>query len=222
MPFFLLLIHLQAYQIPRTLSYLLFHLPPDTSHFFRRCQLFLSSVFKGHHLHLRSLTTPSPFGRHHLQLHDSPTYVTCDSQWQDVLSFSVMCAISSSVVCSLTQLTIHLIPRPFNLCRCNPNYTPPLRRAPLLLSLGLHNSLIVSMHKSITFEVHQRHVPYPHHCKFKSLLHVNLPNHRTTHRTPRAAFPVEVQLRNRPSTRDVCSCISSCRFIDRDVFLQLS
>ena len=63
-----------------------------------------------HHLHLRTLTTPSPFGGHHLQLHASPAYVTSESKWQDFFS--------SSVMCSLTQLTINFIPRPFNLCRC--------------------------------------------------------------------------------------------------------
>ena len=102
----------------------------------------------------------------------------------------------------------------------HPIFSPSLRQALLLLPVG--NSMTVSMHTSTTFEVYQCHVPFPHQCKFKSLLRVNLPRHRTTHRTPRSAFLVEVQLRNRPSTRDVCSCFSSYRFIDRDVFLQLS
>ena len=102
----------------------------------------------------------------------------------------------------------------------HPICSPSLRQAPLVLSVG--RSLIVRIHTSITFEVYQRHVSFPHHCNCKSLLHVNLPRHCTTHRTPRSAFPIEVQLRNRPFTRDVSSCFSSYRFINCNVFLQLS
>ena len=67
-PFFPSLIHLQAHQIPGTRSYLRFHLPPYTFHFFRKCQLFLSSVFKDiiyisepspHRLHLGAITFSS-------------------------------------------------------------------------------------------------------------------------------------------------------------------
>ena len=109
---------------------------------------------------------------------------------------------------SLQSLSLHSI------------FSSSMNQAPLLLPVG--SSMIVSMHTSITFEVYQRHVPYLHHCKCKSLLHVNLPRHRTTHRTPRAAFPVEVKLHKRPSTRHVCSCFASYRFNDCDAFLQLS